>query len=283
MAVAGLAAAVLFTGFGYKPGCRITQYADVTGKQAMFYTIEPEDGGLIVVDGGNAGNEDYVRSVIREKGGHVDAWFLTHPHPDHIGAFNRLWGELQSDIDVVYAPDVDYLTYKERCYEWDEIQYYETFLDYMSDSDKVAYLYTGDELEIDGLKFKILHSCDNYVYENSRDIGNDSGLMIKVTNRQESMLFCADIGIGMSDKIAGQYSEELKCDYIQMGHHGNGGLSEAFYRLTEPRAAFFDAPEWLMNPGEGLSYTTPENRRLMEGLGAAVYYYNTAPNQIILK
>ena len=81
----------------------------------------------------------------------------------------------------------------------------------------------------------------------------------------------------------GQYSEELKCDYIQMGHHGNGGLSEAFYRLTEPRAAFFDAPEWLMNPGEGLSYTTPENRRLMEGLGAAVYYYNTAPNQIILK
>ena len=148
MAVAVLAAAVLFTGFGYKPGCRITQYADVTGKQAMFYTIEPEDGGLIVVDGGNAGNEDYVRSVIREKGGHVDAWFLTHPHPDHIGAFNRLWGELQSDIDVVYAPDVDYLTYKERCYEWDEIQYYETFLDYMSDSDKVAYLYTGDELEI---------------------------------------------------------------------------------------------------------------------------------------
>ena len=72
MAVAVLAAAVLFTGFGYKPGCRITQYADVTGKQAMFYTIEPEDGGLIVVDGGNAGNEDYVRSVIREKGGHVD-------------------------------------------------------------------------------------------------------------------------------------------------------------------------------------------------------------------
>ena len=60
MAVAVLAAAVLFTGFGYKPGCRITQYADVTGKQAMFYTIEPEDGGLIVVEIGRASCRDRV-------------------------------------------------------------------------------------------------------------------------------------------------------------------------------------------------------------------------------
>lgn len=282
-AVAVFAAVVLWTGALARLGCRITQYADVTGKQAMFYTIEPEGGGLIVVDGGNMGNEDYVRSVIREKGGHVDAWFLTHPYPDHIGAFNQLWGEMQSDIDVVYAPEVDYLTYKERCFEWDEIQYYETFLDYMSETEKLMYLHTGDGLEIDGLQFMILHACDAYVYENSRDIGNDSGLMIKVTNRQESMLFCADVGIGMSDKIVGQYAGELKCDYIQMGHHGNGGLSEGFYRLAAPAAAFFDAPEWLMNPEEGKDYATPENRRLMESMGAEVYYYSTAPNEIILK
>lgn len=280
---AAVAAVVLWIFLRAESGCCITQYADTTGMQAMFYTIEPQDGGLIVVDGGNVGNEDYVRSVIKEKGGHVDAWFLTHPHPDHIGVFNMLWDEMQSDIDAVYVPDIDYLIYKERAFEWDGIESYETFLDNMAGTDKVTRLYTGDELEIDGLRFKILHACGEYVYENSRDIGNDSGLMIRVTNDRETMLFCSDVGIGMSDKIMEQYGEEIKCDYIQMGHHGNGGLSNEFYRLASPGTAFFDAPEWLMNPEEEGRYTTPANRQLMESLGAEVYYFQTAPNRIRLR
>lgn len=263
--------------------CHITQYEDRTGIQGMFYTIETNRGGLIVIDGGNAGNADYVRSVIAEKGGHVDAWILTHPHPDHIGAFNELWDEMQRSVDVIYTNDIDYLTYRDRAFEWDGFDGYDRFLEYMSDTDKMKYLHTGDELELCGLRFQVLHACEDYVYEYSRDIGNDGGLMFKVMNSEESMLFCADVGAGMSDKIIGQYPEEIKCDYIQMGHHGNGGLSEAFYRLAAPKKAFFDAPEWLMNPAEGVGYTTPANRELMESLGAEAYYYKTAPNSVILK
>ncbi|MCI9336894.1 MAG: MBL fold metallo-hydrolase [Lachnospiraceae bacterium] len=261
----------------------ITQYADTTGMQAMFYTIESNRGELIVIDGGNAGNAEYVREVIRKKGGHVDAWILTHPHPDHIGAFNVLWDEMQSRIDVIYTTQIDYLTYRDRAFEWDGFEGYDLFLNYMSETDKMHYLHTGDQLNICGLDFEILHACDDYVYEVSHDIGNDSGLMMLVTNQEESMLFCADVGVMMSDKIIGQYGSRLACDYIQMGHHGNGGLSEAFYRLTLPRAAFFDAPDWLMNPAEEGRYTTPENRKLMESMGAEIYSYETAPNRIRLK
>ena len=107
--------------------------------------------------------------------------------------------------------------------------------------------------------------------------------MIRVLNRKESMLFCADVGVGMSEKIMEQYPKKIKCDYIQMGHHGNGGLSEAFYRLASPRAAFFDAPDWLMNPEEGKNYSTPANRQLMESLGAQIFDYSTAPNIVELK
>lgn len=73
-----------------KTSYHITQYADITDGQAMFYTIESTKGELIVIDGGWVGNADYVRFVIGEKGNKVDAWILTHPHPDHIGAFNEI-------------------------------------------------------------------------------------------------------------------------------------------------------------------------------------------------
>lgn len=265
------------------PHWYITQYADTTGLQAMFYTIESDKGDLMVVDGGNAGNADYVRKIIEEKGGHVDAWFLTHPHPDHIGAFNLLWNELKDEIAAVYATDIDYLVYRSKAQEWDDIEGYDTFLNSMTETDILTYLYTGDELEICGLQFKIIHAYEDELAETSNNLCNDSSLMIRVTNRDESMLFCADTGIGVDAKVMAQFPDDIKCDYIQMGHHGNGGPSEAFYRLASPRAAFFDAPAWLMNPEEGKSFTTPINRQLMESMGAKVYDYTTAPNKIELR
>ena len=43
--------------------CRIAQYEDTTGLQGMFYTMET-DQGLIVIDGGNAGNADYFPAML---------------------------------------------------------------------------------------------------------------------------------------------------------------------------------------------------------------------------
>ena len=68
----------------------LKQYSDQTGSQAMFYTLRSPTGFFVVIDGGTTGNSTYVRQIINENGGKVDVWFLTHPHPDHIGAFNEI-------------------------------------------------------------------------------------------------------------------------------------------------------------------------------------------------
>jgi glyoxylase-like metal-dependent hydrolase (beta-lactamase superfamily II) len=85
----------------------VTQHGCWYGPQMSFYTITDNTGGLIVIDGGLSDNADEVREVIYAHGNHVDAWFITHPHIDHVGAFNVIWDDLRDiTIDVVFAVDM---------------------------------------------------------------------------------------------------------------------------------------------------------------------------------
>ena len=98
----------------------LTEYADLSGKQGMFYSLYNEaQDSLILIDGGWTSNADTVREVIRSHGGHVRAWILTHYHEDHCGAFNALWDEYRDRIDFVYANPLDAGAFKEAVMDWD--------------------------------------------------------------------------------------------------------------------------------------------------------------------
>lgn len=246
-----------------------------------FYTIYNEAKGLIVVDGGWTEDAASVREVVYELGGHIDAWIITHPHQDHVGAFNLLYSELEDiQVDKIYTVD---MATPEECMEvapWDSVDAYNDFL--ALNIPDITYLYAGDELEICGLKFEIISAYDENVKNLSRDFLNDGSMIFKVTNQQESMLFCADVGIGMSDFLVNNRGESLKADYLQMAHHGYGGLSDQFYQTVNPKIAFFDAPDWLMLDTTG-KYDNPQNAELMKSMGCEIYSFNSAPNSIILK
>lgn len=258
----------------------ITQYGrnDIN---LSFYTIYNEVKGLIVVDGGWTEDASYVREVINELGGHVDAWILTHPHQDHIGAFNLLYQELEGiTIDKIYTVN---MAKPEECKEiasWDSVDAYNDFLALKIPD--IIYLYAGDKLEICELDFEIISTYDENVKKLSRDYLNDGSMIFKVTNETQSMLFCADVGISMSDYLVEKCGNTLKADYLQMAHHGYGGLSDEFYNLVKPQIAFFDAPDWLMYDETG-KYDNLQNAAFMKSLDAEIYSFNSAPNTIILK
>lgn len=258
----------------------ITQYGprDIN---SGFYTIYNPRQGLIVVDGGWTEDADYVRSIIASLGNKVDAWILTHPHQDHIGAFNVIYKDLQ-DIVVNKVYTVDMAT-PEECLAvapWDSVDTYQDFWEL--GVWELEYLYTGDVLDICGLQFEILNAYGEHVEQNSHDYLNDGSMMFKVTGETQSMLFCADVGVSVSDYLLNRWGEQLQADYLQMGHHGYGGLNDNFYQMVAPKVAFFDAPDWLMQDTTG-KYDNPEHVRLMEGLSSEIRSFNTAPNSIILK
>lgn len=260
-------------------GWMITQFGDPAGQQEMCYTITTENG-LVIVDGGFDYEVPRLREIISAYGNSVEAWILTHYHPDHMTAFLDIYEDPQGiTIHHVYAPERAELELMQEKAPWDDFSMLDRF-----DSleiPELEYLHKGDEVDLLGLKMNVLSAYNKEMESMTKDLMNDGSLLFTVSGKEETMLFCADVGVSLSKSLVEEYGEKLKADYVQMGHHGFGGLGKKFYKLVAPRAAFFDAPDWLVN-GEG-DRNTKEKEALMRKLGCTIFSYYTTPNQILLK
>ena len=82
---------------------QLTSASDTIGNS---YVLKTAAGHLILIDGGMETNGDAakLRSYIKAQGNNkVDAWWFSHPHGDHIGAFLNIADDLQGiTIDTIY-------------------------------------------------------------------------------------------------------------------------------------------------------------------------------------
>ena len=260
-------------------GWLITQFGNPLEAQEMCYVVTTETG-LVIIDGGYSYETPRLRQIIENYDNCVEAWILTHYHPDHITAFLDILEDPQGiKIHHVYTVERADLAVMQEKAPWDDFSMLDRF-DAL-EIPGLEYLHCGDQLDLMGMKMEVLSAYDSGYDSMTNDLMNDGSLMFRLSGNEESILFCADVGISLSDYLVSEYGETLQSDYIQMGHHGFGGLSEEFYRLVNPKEAFFDAPDWLMN-GEG-DRSTKEKEELMRELWCVVFSYYTAPKQILLK
>ncbi|MBR1884443.1 MAG: MBL fold metallo-hydrolase [Clostridia bacterium] len=68
----------------------------------MGYVITTKNGNVIVIDGGNYEDGANLERYIKENGGKVDSWYITHYHSDHTGAFNYVIENTDVEIGRVY-------------------------------------------------------------------------------------------------------------------------------------------------------------------------------------
>lgn len=264
-------------------GFRITEYGSVTGSQSMFYTIEDNQKNLVIIDGGYDADAGQVREVIAEHNNHVSAWLLTHPHPDHAGAFNEIMAN-PGDIvvDAVYAVEVHREAYEDTAENYDRIDVYEEFERLSVGLSGLHYVHENDVFELLGLKVKVLSAWDDETDGLDSNLCNNGSMVFVVSGTKESMLFCADMESDVQETIIKRHGAELNVDYVQLGHHGNWGPTKEFYEYTSPKAVFFDCPDNILNTENNI-YDAYMLRDYFLEKGVLVYNFSTAPNVITIE
>ena len=236
----------------------------------MSYVIITEAGNCVIVDGGRPEDVPLLREKV--KGRKIKAWFLTHPHFDHISAFNQLVkdGDADFDFEKVYYnfPDINTFVSKDGYEDWESLQNFNAILPKIKD--KAQVVRTGDEIQIDELKVEILYHYEEKYFFVKPNL-NDTSIVFRVTTPRSSVMFLGDLGPEGGDILVEQGEEKLRAEYCQMAHHGHGCVGPDVYMHIQPRVCIWNAPAWLWEEDGGLQdyrcYGTKRTRFWMEKIG----------------
>ena len=165
----------------------------------------------------------------------------------------------------------------------DDITVMETFHALTKDADNLTHLKRGDVITLAGhLTLSVFNAWDESVLStvgDEKDYQNNASLLFKISGAQNSMLFCSDIKYDMNDYLLGTYRNDISCDYIQAGHHGNWSFSDEFYEAAGASYAFIDAPSSITDNPDFPASTLKSSLQKK----GTVFDFSTAPNSVTLK
>ena len=229
-----------------------------TSEFMMSYVIVTGAGNCIIVDGGRPEDIPLLREKV--KGKKIKAWFLTHPHLDHIDAFTEIVKKDDPDFDIekVYYnfPSEEYAATTDigACsHDLITLKAFNAILPKIKD--KAQVVYTGDVFQIDDVRVEILYHFEESYGFKGKDI-NETSLVFRVDTDKTSVMFLGDLGPEGGDILVERGEEKLKAEYCQMAHHGHAGVSADVYMLINPKVCIWNAKlQWLINEeGKRLAY-----------------------------
>lgn len=253
----------------------LTQLSDHSTRQMMGYILKTKNNKIIVIDGGTTEDTENLVNQINKHGGKVDAWFFTHLHDDHLGAFSNIVKDNQIEIEKIYCSFNDYSWYEEN--EPSRAEFSKQILEILKQDnikDKVEDVSLNQDINIDDIKIEILGIKNPEITENA---GNEQSMVVKFDTGKTTFLVLGDTGVKSSEKLLKTQKEKLKSDIVQMAHHGQNGATKELYEQINPTICMWPTPEWLWNndSGEGKGsgpWKTLETRQWMEELKAKNNY-----------
>ncbi|MBQ8682881.1 MAG: MBL fold metallo-hydrolase [Clostridia bacterium] len=223
---------------------------------------------VVVFDGGLPADAAQLTTLLRQHGRHhVDAWFFTHPHGDHIGAFTEV-------RDVTVGTLYHHFPSWEMLYAYgargDAEKGMWQRMEELCATYPTVQLQQNDTFSFDEAVVSVLRVFAPRIRENAI---NNSSTVYRIDTPHRSVLLLGDLGAeGGRALQAACPARRLSADYTQLAHHGQGGVDRAFYEYIRPQRCLWATPAWLWENDNGGGpnsgpWKTGETRRWMQELG----------------
>lgn len=261
----------------------------VTDTICLSLIITTEDGKVIVVDGGFPTETEHFLESLREITGrkrpHIDTWFLTHPHDDHISVFLKIMRDMPDAVEVdcirFNFPSIQFLAREDKSAETTMTEFTQLLPVF---ADRVCFTSGGDVFDIGAAHIEVLYTHD---YEQNRNVCNNASMVFTVTLGGKKLLVTGDCGVEAGNKILRLAPDKLKSDICQMAHHGQNGCDREFYEAVAPEICLWNTPQWLWDNDAGKGYNTHcwktvEVRGWMEELGVKENYVSKDGTQVVV-
>lgn len=242
-----------------QPNCKYTSFkyenAERTVKP-LFTQIHLEDFGLsdvirlsdgkfVVIDGGNEVEleADYLMNCLKRQSPYekpvIAMWIITHEHSDHYGGFLAFYEKYREEVKIesFLLNFVDAKPeFKEIVPELQHEPSYEKldFVNNLIENSGIPVIraHTGQVFELADMRFEVISGPDDNVYS-SVCSPNTLSLIFKVYVEGQTLLIPGDSFFEYID-LEARYGNYLKCDILQIPHHGFGGGTVEGYDLINP-------------------------------------------------
>ena len=219
----------------------------------MGYVILLEDGTFAVIDGGFP-NEKDARTLwdtlnsLKPSGVEdivIRAWFLTHGHHDHFGVLKQFISDYSDRVKVEQLVTNDPSDFLYSKTEMETRSFNPNSVKGKFGGCVYQKAHTGQQFFLPGVTFTVLYTQEDSSTSSPFRMFNSLSMVFDAVTNDTRFIWFGDAQREAALRIKSMYYEEMKCDVMQVAHHGVNGGSLELFELCNPKIAFFPVSENL--------------------------------------
>ena len=236
-----------------------------THQNGLCLIFRLSDGRFIVVDGGfnREKDADDLYKLLKDNTPSgmdtiIAAWFITHAHGDHHATFASVFPKYRSKVkveNVIFNPPLGGVYSSDA----NEGTGWSTVISIIP-AYRARHIrpHVGDRYYIGDAVIDMLYTVD-YQYPNVFSYYNTSSIIFSIKLAGQRIMVTGDGANSSFNKIVDMYGDDLKCDIVQVAHHGYGTGTSASASTGVMQGYKHMAPSLVLWPIGKSGYNSVQN------------------------